>query len=65
MKLRINKIYPVALQFCIICAMYAILRFDRPTGRLTNEDGVIETLGAIMFLVSSVGFGLAYFRSSC
>ena len=64
MKLRINKSYLVALQFCIICAMYAILRLDRPTGRLTNEDGVIETLGAIMFLLSSVGFGVAYLLSS-
>ena len=64
MKLRINKICPVALQFCIICAMYAILRFDGPTRRLTAEDRFVEILGAIMFLVSSVGFGLAYFRSS-
>ncbi len=64
MKLRINKSYLVVLQFCIICAMYAILRFDGPTRRLTAEDRFVETLGAIMFLVSSVGFGLAYFRSS-
>jgi hypothetical protein len=44
--------------------MYAILRFDGPTRRLTAEDRVIETLGAIMFLLSSLGFGLAYLRSS-
>ena len=64
MKLRINKSHVVVMQFCIILAMYAILRFDGPTRRLTAEDRFVETLGAIMFLVSSAGFGLAYFRSS-
>lgn len=66
MKLKIDKRFLVTLQFCIICAIYSILLFDRSTIlRLTVEDGVVETLGAIMFLVASVGFGLAYFRSSC
>ena len=64
MKLRINKSCMIMLQICIICAMYAILRFDGPTRRLTAEDRFVETLGAIMFLLSSIGFGLAYLRSS-
>jgi len=64
MNLGVSKRRLVMLQFCIIVAMYAILWFDGPTRRLTAEDRFVETLGAIMFLVSSVGFGLAYFRSS-
>ena len=65
MKLGIKKSCLVTLQFCIICAMYSIFLLDRSTiRRLAAEDGVIETLGAIGFLVSSVGFGVAYLRSS-
>ncbi len=64
MNLGVSKRRLVMLQFCIIVAMYAILWFDGPTRRLTAEDRVIETLGAIMFLVSSIGFGLAYLYSS-
>ena len=50
----------------LVCAVYLIFLLDKKTvWRLTHEDGLIETFGAIMFLISSVGFGLAYFRSSC
>ena len=65
MKFRIKKAYLVMLQFCVVCAMYSLFFFDRSTQRrLATEDGFIETLGALMFFVSSVGFGLAYLRSS-
>ena len=55
----------IVLLVFLVCAMYSIFLFDAHTvWWLTDEDGVIETLGAIMYLISSVGFGLAYFRSS-
>ena len=66
MNAMIRKHYIMLLLFFLIRAMYSIIfLFDiRSLRLLTREDGVIETLGAIMFLISSVGFGLTYFRSS-
>ena len=60
------KIVKMVLLVFLVCPMYSIFLFDiQSMQELTREDGVIETFGAIMFLVSSVVFGLAYFRSSC
>ena len=57
-----KKVFLVLLVF----AVYLIFLLDNKTVlRLTHEDGLIETFGAIVFLISSAGFSLAYFRSSC
>lgn len=66
MNLTIGKRYITVLLAFLVCAMYSIFfLFDiQSVLWLTHEDGAIETFGAIMFLISSVGFSLAYFRSS-
>ena len=66
MNLRIGKRYLRVLPVFLVCATYSIFLLDTQSVQwLAREDGVIETLGAVMFLISSVLFGLAYFRSSC
>ena len=56
----------MVLLIALTCAMYSLcLLHDIQSAKwLTKEDGPVETLGAIMFLISSVAFGLAYLRSS-
>jgi hypothetical protein len=62
MNLKICGKLLVVLPFVSICAMYSIFLFDvQAVQRLTREDGVVETIGAVMFLLSSIVFGFAYF----
>ena len=44
---------------------YSVFLFDSATiRRLTREDGIVEMLGALMFLAASVAFLVTYYRSA-
>ena len=46
----------------MILAIYSIFfLFDAQSIKhLTHEDGLVESLGAVMFLISSIGFGIVF-----
>jgi len=65
MRLREKGLLLTVLIAVIVAAMYLIFFLDRETVRwLTREDNVVESVGALLFLLASIGFGVAYLRPS-
>jgi hypothetical protein len=56
--------YVIVLKTAFLCGIYTLYVFDlNLVEKLAYEDGIVETFGAIMFLVASFGFGLVFLRS--
>ena len=66
MRWRVGNLHVTILLALAVCATYSMFFFldERSVAQYAREDGAIETPGAVMFLLASIGFGLAYFRSS-
>lgn len=63
--LTVSNQMPVAvgLYLVIVAAFPASLLFERSTAQsLFREDGVVESLGALAFLIASIAFVVARFR---
>lgn len=53
--------WPMLLMAGMIFTMYSIFLLDADSVyRLTREDGLVETAGALLFLVASIVFGMVY-----
>ncbi len=60
---RGNPALALAMLGCLMLS-YSVFLFDSATiHRLTREDGIVEMLGALMFLGASVVFLVTYYRS--
>jgi hypothetical protein len=60
-----SKLYFKTIVYLLVFSSYLILLLeDKYVIRLTYEDGLVEDLGAIFFIMTSGLFFLAYYRSS-
>jgi len=60
-----NKFYFQTIVYLLVFSSYLILFLeDRYVVRLTREDGLVENFGAVFFIMTSLLFFIAYYRSS-